>query len=88
MGAMACMQPPIDDWPITRSVIAMTMDVKRVEADAQLDMSSGVLVQLRSRFEKDGLMAQIREPQQGGYQLAYVESDGTVLYVAGFVVST
>jgi GNAT superfamily N-acetyltransferase len=68
--------------------MSMTMDVKLVESDAQRDMISGVRVQLRSRFDKDGLMAQMREQQKGGYQLAYVESDGTVLGVAGFVVST
>jgi GNAT superfamily N-acetyltransferase len=66
----------------------MTMDVKLVASDAQLDMISGVLVQLRSRFDKDGLMAQMREQQKGEYQLADVESDGTVLCVAGFMVST
>src|SRR6267142_4051342 len=40
------------------------------------------------RGRKDGLIAQIKEQQKGGYQLAYVESDDTVLCVAGFVVST
>jgi hypothetical protein len=29
----------------------MAMDVKLVESDAQLDMFSGVLIQLRSRFD-------------------------------------
>jgi hypothetical protein len=34
----------------------MTMDVKLVESDAQLEIISGVLVQLRSRVDKDGLV--------------------------------
>jgi GNAT superfamily N-acetyltransferase len=64
----------------------MTMEVKLVESDAQLEMISGVLLQLRNSFDKDGLIAQIKEQQKHGYELAYVESDGAVLCVAGFVV--
>ena len=65
----------------------MTMEVRLVESDAQLEMISGVLLQLRSSFDKESLVAQIKEQQKRGYELAYVESDGTVLCVAGFVVS-
>ena len=45
-----------------------------------------MLLQLRHGFDQQGLIAQIKAQQRDGYQLAYVEQDGRVLCVAGFVV--
>lgn len=65
----------------------MAMNVKLVETDAELDKISGILNQLRNAFDKDGLIAQVKEQRKRGYELVYVESDGVVLCVAGFVVA-
>lgn len=64
----------------------MPMTVRIVETDADLDRIAGVLLELRSTFSRDALIAQISRQRQTGYQIAYVESDGEVLCVAGFVV--
>lgn len=64
------------------------MNIRVAESDAQLESVSGVLLQLRTAFTKEELLAQIREQKQHGYQIAYVESEGDVLCVAGFVVGT
>jgi len=65
----------------------MTMEVKLVESDADLEKLTGVLLQLRSGFDKDDLIVQIKEQRKRGYELAYVESDGMVFCVAGFVIA-
>jgi len=64
------------------------MNIRVAESDAQLESVSGVLLQLRTAFPKEELLAQIKEQKQHGYQIAYVESEGEVLCVAGFVVGT
>ena len=64
------------------------MKVELAESDSDLEKISGVLLQLRPSFDKQGLIAQIKEQQKYGYRIAYVESSGTVLCVAGFVVGT
>jgi GNAT superfamily N-acetyltransferase len=46
------------------------------------------MLQLRTAFGKQALLAQIKEQMREGYKIAYVESDGEVLCVAGFVVGT
>jgi GNAT superfamily N-acetyltransferase len=64
------------------------MKVELAESDSDLEKISEVLLQLRPSFDKQGLIAQIKEQQKHGYRIAYVESSGTVLCVAGFVVGT
>jgi GNAT superfamily N-acetyltransferase len=64
------------------------MNVRIAESDAELEKVAGVLLELRSTFDREGLIAQVKQQRHAGYQLAYVESDGEVLCVAGFVVST
>jgi GNAT superfamily N-acetyltransferase len=62
------------------------MQVRIATSDAELDRISAVLLELRTGFDPARLVAQIRQQMQAGYQLAYVEADGEVLCVAGFVV--
>lgn len=63
------------------------MEVRIAQSDPELEKIADVLLQLRSSFDKAGLVAQIQEQQRlHGYQVAYVESSGEVLCVAGFVV--
>jgi GNAT superfamily N-acetyltransferase len=64
------------------------MNIKIAESDAELARISDVLLELRTTFTKDALIAQIKAQQREGYQVAYVEEDGEVLCVAGFVVGT
>jgi len=62
------------------------MKVGIVETDADIAKVAEVLLQLRSTFNRDSLIAAIRQQRELGYQIAYVESAGEVLCVAGFVV--
>jgi GNAT superfamily N-acetyltransferase len=62
------------------------MNIKIAESDAELARISDVLLELRGSFTKEALIAQIKTQQQAGYRVAYVESAGEVLCVAGFVV--
>jgi GNAT superfamily N-acetyltransferase len=64
------------------------MNIKIAESDAELARLSAVLLELRPKFTKDSLIAQIKAQQQEGYRVAYLESAGEVLCVAGFVVGT
>jgi GNAT superfamily N-acetyltransferase len=64
------------------------MNIKIAESDAELARISDVLLELRGTFTKAALIAQIKTQQQAGYRVAYVESAGEVLCVAGFVVGT
>ena len=64
------------------------MIVRMAESEADLRRVSPVLLQLRPAFDEAGLIAQIAQQRRAGYRVAYVESDGKVLCVAGFVVGT
>ena len=62
------------------------MNIKIAESDADLARISDVLLELRGTFTKEALIAQIKAQQEAGYRVAYVESAGEVLCVAGFVI--
>ena len=62
--------------------------IRIADSDADHEKISRVLLQLRTTFSRETLIAQIKAQQQTGYQVAYVELGGDVLCVAGFVVST
>ena len=62
------------------------MKVKIAKTDSELEQVSSVILQLRPAFNKKSLRAQIEEQQRNGYQIAYVESDGQAICVAGFVM--
>ena len=62
------------------------MRAKLAESDAELKRIVPVLLQLRSHFDERSVIERIKVQQEGGYQIAYVESDGEVLCVAGFVL--
>lgn len=66
----------------------MTMKVRLLESEAELTLVSEVMLQLRDRFDRQSIIEQIRRQSAHGYQLAYVESGGKALCVAGFVIST
>ena len=62
------------------------MQVKLLQSDSEIDVLCPVLLQLRPQYTTDSLIAQIKQQRSEGYQLAYVEADGEVLCVAGFVI--
>ena len=62
------------------------MEVKIARSESELENICDVLLQLRPMYSRKSLIAQIVKQQQNGYQIAYVESDGQVLCVAGFVL--
>ena len=64
------------------------MEMKIARSEAELRKVSPVLLQLRSQYTEDSLVVQIQLQQERGYQLAYVENDGDVLCVIGFVMSS
>lgn len=64
------------------------MTIRIAETDAELRRISPVLRQLRPAFDDDRLIERIREQMRAGYRVAYVEAQGAVVCVAGFVVAT
>jgi GNAT superfamily N-acetyltransferase len=62
------------------------MEIKIATSDAELKKVSAVLLQLRSSFDRESLLTQIKKQMELGYRIAYAESTGEVLCVAGFVV--
>jgi len=64
----------------------VTMSVSIAKSDTELRKISELLRHLRPAFDTEGLISQVREQMQSGYQVAYVESGGEVLCAAGFVV--
>lgn len=64
------------------------MDVRLAKSDADVERISEVLKELRTAFDTSALVAQVKQQMKSGYHVAYVEADGEVLCVAGFVVGT
>ena len=64
------------------------MQVQLVQSDEDLERVADVMLELRDAFDRPGLLAQMREQHAQGYEVAWVEADGEVLCVAGFVVGT
>jgi GNAT superfamily N-acetyltransferase len=64
------------------------MTPKIAESDTELERLSDVLLELRTAYRREDLLARIKEQQQHGYRVAYVEVDGEVACVAGFVIET
>lgn len=62
------------------------MQLKIAATEAEIEMIADVLLELRPAFTRETLVAQVMEQRQAGYQVAYIEADGEVLCVAGFVV--
>ena len=62
------------------------MQVKLASSDAEIAAICPVMLELRPQYDSDSLNSRIKLQQAQGYQLAYVEQDGVVLSVAGFVI--
>jgi GNAT superfamily N-acetyltransferase len=64
------------------------MQVRIAISDEELARISPIMLQLRPQYDDESLIQQIKQQQQDGYQIAYVEEDGNVLCVAGFVMGS
>lgn len=64
------------------------MTIHIAESDDDLRKIVPVLLELRPAFDCESLVARIKEQMRSGYRVAYVESEGEVVCVAGFVVGT
>ena len=63
------------------------MQVKLATDEKELKRVAPVMLELRDHFDTKSLLARIRLQQQDGYRIAFVEEDGEVLAVAGFVIT-
>jgi GNAT superfamily N-acetyltransferase len=64
------------------------MHIKIAETDAEIELASEVMQQLRTSFSRQDLIAAIKSQRRSGYQIAYAEVDRKPVCVAGFVVSS
>ena len=62
------------------------MKVIIAKTNSDLLKVSNILLEFRPGFNQENLIAQIKEQQKNGYQLAYIESENKVLCICGFVV--
>lgn len=63
------------------------LEARLVGTEQELNEAGRVLLQLRTGFELEELLQQVREQQQEGYQLAIAVLDEQVIGVAGFVIN-
>ncbi len=62
------------------------MNIRFANADQEVDACFPVMHQLRPHLTPEGFLAKVRSQEPGGYRLAYVESNGRPVAVAGFRV--
>jgi GNAT superfamily N-acetyltransferase len=62
------------------------MKVHLAEPETDLDAIADVMLELRTTYTKASLIERVREQMRQGYRVAWVEADGEVLCVAGFVI--
>jgi len=71
---------------LPKEVLVINTQIRIASSDEELEKVSAVLLQLRTAFSKESLLARIKAQQGGGYQVAYLERGEKVVCVAGFVV--
>jgi GNAT superfamily N-acetyltransferase len=62
------------------------MDIHLATEQTDLAAIADVMLELRTTYTKASLIERMREQMQQGYRIAWVEADGEVLCVAGFVL--
>ena len=62
------------------------MEVKIVSSDEDLKKICPVMLELRNQYDEGSMLRQIKHQFEDGYKIAYVEDNGDVLCVAGFVI--
>lgn len=61
---------------------------KQAKSDDEIMNCFAVMFELRPHLEKDSFLSTVREMENGGFRLAYIEQDGEVVCVSGYRVST
>jgi GNAT superfamily N-acetyltransferase len=62
------------------------MEVKLADSNSNIQGIAAVLQQLRTQFPVAYIKTQIREQMEDGYNIAYIEEDGEIVCVGGFVI--
>jgi GNAT superfamily N-acetyltransferase len=62
------------------------MNIHLATEETDLAAIADVMLELRTTYTKAALIERMREQMRHGYRIAWVEADGEVLCVAGFVV--
>jgi GNAT superfamily N-acetyltransferase len=63
------------------------MQIYLATTDDEIEKCFPVVVQLRSHIKQSDFLPLIKKQMQTGYQLAFVESNGNLLSVAGFRIA-
>ena len=64
------------------------MEVRLADSDEELKRICPVMLQLRPQYTEASLIQQMKKQRAEGYQLAYVEEEGNILCVGGFVMGS
>ena len=62
------------------------MEVKLADSNSNIQGIAAVLQQLRTQFPVAYIKTQIREQMEDGYNIAYIEENGEIVCVGGFVI--
>jgi len=65
----------------------MDIIIKIAETDEEVKKCYGTMSQLRPHIKKDEFLSLVKEQEQAGYRIAYVEDGTEVVSVAGFRMS-
>jgi GNAT superfamily N-acetyltransferase len=63
------------------------MSIQLAQSDTQFLACFPILLQLRPNLQQETFLAQVRQQQQQGYQLAFLELENQLVAVAGFHIS-
>lgn len=66
----------------------MTKPIPKIaRTDGEIEDCFDVMAELRTNLERDTFLETIRQMENEGFQLAYIEDDGNIVAVAGYRIS-
>ena len=65
-----------------------SLEIRIAEGRSELEVVGSLMLQLRSGYELDGMVSQIKAQQERGYTVAYAEEGGRAICAAGFAIKT
>lgn len=63
------------------------MAIQKAKTDGEVLACYPVVAQLRSHVEEHEFLERVRDQQQAGYELVFIEEEGRVVAVAGYRIS-